>query len=592
MLKQLKVFVCAVLAAIICVRPCFATLPDESIIDFYGNNGIYYYNPVGDRDNCGSSATRLAGNTIAEKIWNYFVDKGFTDGQIAGIVGNGLAESGLTPTRSTTGDYWGLFQWGPRRPQLWQKMAEAGLSRYTDAQYWGAGAEEMIPEADLDAILTVELDFLMGPDDISWIDAIKETNDPETAAEIFLVTFERAVGGDDPIKLYAPYAGLLYQGTTARRTFAKQVYDEYSGKGVSVSVSNENSGKDITIIGDSITVGSTEAIKETFSDISDSQIDARVSRPWAEGLEVAKTMDLKDVVVFALGTNNTALTNADIDELISIAGNDRTVVLLTNHGPAGYETNNALFEEYAKQNSNIILADWNAEVSKDPSKYLANDDVHPTAEGAKLFAQLISDAINGAFNKNGCSVSGEFQELVLAYAWPTYHPAPFIDKMPAYAAAVDQSIAEGRYTGGGDNGGPGIDCGGFVTILVQNSGLASDYNTDPAGNTTRQEQWMKENNWILINGNPGTVVDTSLLQAGDVAMSDGHTFIYVGEIPGFDSVIASASIGGASARAPMAGTEDLLMGEGAPIRWYRNPNYNPRNTPGTKITTAGGLIPD
>jgi hypothetical protein len=431
----------------------------------------------------------------------------------------------------------------------------------------------------------------MGPDDISWIDAIKETNDPETAAEIFLVTFERAVGGDDPIRLYPPYMGLLYQGTTARRNFAKQVYDEYSGKGVSISVSQGNSGKGVTIIGDSITVGSTAAIKEAMPDIADEQIDARVSRPWAEGLEIARSMKLEDTVVFALGTNNTTLSNSDIDELISIVGNNRTIVLLTNHGPAGYETNNALFEEYAKQNSNIILADWNAEVSADPGKYLASDDVHPTAEGAKLFAQLISDAINGAVHNN-CKVSGEFQELVLSYAWPTYHPAPYIEKMPAYAAAVEQSIAEGRYTGGGDNGGPGIDCGGFVTILVQNSGLASDYNTDPAGPTDRQEQWAQQHNWVLINDSPSTPVDTSLLQAGDVAFSRGHTFIYVGEIPGFDSVIASASIGGSSARAPMAGTEGLLEGNGAIVRWYRNPQYNPQNTPGTRATTAGGLIPN
>ncbi len=591
MLNYLKKLLCVSLATILCVQPCFATLPEEGIIDYFDNNGIYYYNPVGDRDNCGSSATRLAGNTVAEKIWNYFVDKGFTDGQIAGIIGNGMAESGLTPTRSVDGSYWGIFQWGPRRPQLWQKMEEARLGKYLSPEYWGAGAEEMIPEADLDAILTVELDFLMGPDDISWIDAIKETNDPETAAEIFLVTFERAVGGNDPITLYPPYMGLLYQGTTARRKFAREAYDEYSGKGVSVSVSKENSGKDITIIGDSITVGSTSAIKEVFSDITDDQIDARVSRPWAEGLQIAKKMELKDTVIFALGTNNVSLTSSDIDELISIVGSNRTIVLLTNHGPAGYEINNALFEEYAKQNSNIILADWNTEVSKDPSKYLASDDVHPTAEGAKLFAQLISDAINGNLH-NGCSVNGEFLELVLAYAWPTYHNAPFTEKMPAYAAAVDQSIAEGRFTGGGPNGGPGIDCGGFVTILVQNSGLAPDYNTNPPGGTTRQEQWVQEQNWTLINASPNTEVDTSLLQAGDVAFSDGHTFIYVGEIPGFDSVIASASIGGDTARAPMAGSEGLLTGNGAIVRWYRSPTYNPKNTPGTRATTPGGLIPN
>jgi hypothetical protein len=215
--------------------------------------------------------------------------------------------------------------------------------------------------------------------------------------------------------------------------------------------------------------------------------------------------------------------------------------------------------------------------------------VHPNAEGTKLFAQLIYDAINGAYH-NGCKVGGEFEDLVLAYAWPEYHPAPFVDRKPAYAEAVETSLAEGRYVGGFARGVRGIDCGGFVTILVQNSGLEPEYNSNPAGTTSRQEQWVQEHNWTLLNSAPGTPVDTSLLQAGDVAFSSGHTFIYVGEIPGFDSVIASASYGESSARAPMAGTESPLVGNGAIVRWYRNPNYNPQNTTGTRATTAGGLL--
>jgi hypothetical protein len=162
--------------------------------------------------------------------------------------------------------------------------------------------------------------------------------------------------------------------------------------------------------------------------------------------------------------------------------------------------------------------------------------------------------------------------------------------MPAYAEAVTQSQSEGRYVGGSVFGVPGIDCGGFVTILMQNSGVASDYNTNPSGATGRQEQWVQENGWTLLNANESTTVDTNILQAGDVAFSNGHTWIYVGEIPGFDSVIASASYGESSARAPMAGKESPLVGNGAIVRWYRNPNYNPQNTTGTRATTAGGLL--
>jgi hypothetical protein len=145
--------------------------------------------------------------------------------------------------------------------------------------------------------------------------------------------------------------------------------------------------------------------------------------------------------------------------------------------------------------------------------------------------------------------------------------------MPEYANAVTTSISEGRYVGGSINGIPGIDCGGFVTILTQNSGLATDYN-DTKGDTDTQEAWVKSHNWTLLNSNSSTAVDTSILQAGDIAFSSGHTFIYVGEIDGFDSNIASASYGQSSARAPMAGHESLVFGNGVTVRWYRKPNYS------------------
>jgi hypothetical protein len=151
--------------------------------------------------------------------------------------------------------------------------------------------------------------------------------------------------------------------------------------------------------------------------------------------------------------------------------------------------------------------------------------------------------------------------------------------MPAYADAVNQSISEGRYVGGSVAGVPGIDCGGFVTILVQNSGIAPDYN-DSKGNTSTQEAWVRSHGWQLINDSVSSYVDTSLLQPGDVAFSSGHTFIYVGEIPGFNSVIASASYSYHGAgRAPMAGAEDLTFGNGAIVRWYRSTGFSASETP-------------
>lgn len=166
--------------------------------------------------------------------------------------------------------------------------------------------------------------------------------------------------------------------------------------------------------------------------------------------------------------------------------------------------------------------------------------------------------------------AGSLQSLVLQYAWDTYHSAPFTDRKPAYAEAVSRRLAAGKYVGGSVGGVAGIDCGGFVTTLMQESGFAPNYNSGN-GNTAAQEAWVRTNGWQLLNGNPNMPIDTSLLQPGDVAFTTGHTFVYVGNIPGFHSNIASASYGDSSGRAPMAGHESLTSNGHETVRWYRKP---------------------
>ena len=572
----IKTFSCILVAALLIGEPTFAALPSEDILDMFNSNNVFYYNPSGSDDLCGYSMTRLSGNTIAEKVWNYFINQGFTDAQVAGILGNAKAESSVEPTRSSNGNYFGLFQWGGgRKNNLFNKLSEAGLQKYTQSSYWASGASQNIPATDLDKILQTELDFAMSETSYNWISEIKKQDSPEAAAEAFLALFERAVDGDSAILYYEPYQGLLYQGTTQRRNYAHEFYEQYSGKGISAGTGfNFENGKNLTIFGDSITVASTNALLAQFPDLTANDIYAQNGRKWYEAVNIARGVtNMKDNVVFALGANSPSLTTEDITEAIDVIGTDKNIVFVTDWSTENeYTSNNALFFEFAKNNSNIVVADWNKIVKGKANEYLF-DWIHPNSTGARLFAENIYNALNSNTTSNGCLVNGEFTQLVKAYAWPEHHQAPFTNRMPSYANAVSRSISEGRYVGGSINGIPGIDCGGFVTILMQNSGLAPDYN-DTKGNTNTQEQWVKSHNWTLLNSAPNRQVDTSILQPGDVAFTNGHTFIYVGEISGFHSKIASASYGQSTARAPMAGFEDLLFGNGAVIRWYRNPNYS------------------
>jgi len=168
----------------------------------------------------------------------------------------------------------------------------------------------------------------------------------------------------------------------------------------------------------------------------------------------------------------------------------------------------------------------------------------------------------------GCANAGSLQELTLAYAWPEYSPKPFTQRTPAYAQAVEKAKSEGRYVGDQCYGG-GVDCGAFVTILLNDSGFDPTYNyngkiSDGAGYTTIQDQWAREN-WETLEG----IESTSDLQPGDVAIHvedevlAGHTYIFVGEIEGFSQQFASASQCG---RAPMASEENPVN---PAFTWYR-----------------------
>ncbi len=177
---------------------------------------------------------------------------------------------------------------------------------------------------------------------------------------------------------------------------------------------------------------------------------------------------------------------------------------------------------------------------------------------------------------------GSLEEYVRAYVWPEHHNPVFLERMPAYAEAVSRRASAGKYVGGTVGGVPGIDCGGFVTTIMQESGFDPTYN-GCSSNTGPQEYWLREgggsDKWVWLNPH-GERMNAADLQLGDVAFTDtatsgypgscspggGHTYMFIGNISGFQTNIASASYGSTSrsARAPMSGTEGI-----GGAKWYR-----------------------
>ena len=61
-----------------------------------------FYDPNAVACNNTSNSGPLVGSDNAQKVFNFFVSKGLTAEQAAGITGNGEAESGLNPTNTAT----------------------------------------------------------------------------------------------------------------------------------------------------------------------------------------------------------------------------------------------------------------------------------------------------------------------------------------------------------------------------------------------------------------------------------------------------------------------------------------------------------
>jgi hypothetical protein len=167
--------------------------------------------------------------------------------------------------------------------------------------------------------------------------------------------------------------------------------------------------------------------------------------------------------------------------------------------------------------------------------------------------------------------TGNLPELLMKYAWPDYHPKGYVKRMPEYIKAVEKAKDEGRYIGDPCHGG-GVDCGAWVTILLNNSGFDPAYNhngklKDGAGYTVIQKAWA-EKNWQKLGS--GSSINVADLQPGDVAHLPGHTFLYVGkDIKGFgegDSAFKGVASASQCGRAPMAGHESMTDSD---VTWYR-----------------------
>lgn len=421
----------------------------------FNANGIKYYDP----DNCspdgGGSSTKLPGNTLEEKVWNYLSARGFNDAQVAGIMGNFEAESGMNPVRQSidNSSCWGIAQICTSSGQYEasrQAFIDAGLGKYLGpgTEWSGPDGGEKIPAEDLDTVIDIMLSWILKICDENryiydgtYTEWIKTAQTPEEAAEIFMVTYERAVctlNGIFADRCFPPeHIGSMwdqnydgYQDLDKRRVFAREFFEQYAGTGTTASSTSSSlgssTGANVTIIGDSITNGAQDSIKEK---LPDADIRSKVSKHMFMDAsdeyggdsgatilaDIVQKNELRDVLIIALGTNDPGALSVDeiqskiVDKALN-EGHASKIIFVNNSEtrlPEKYAQNNEVLNAVASQNPNVSIADWAGIIKKNPT-LLSSDETHPTAEGSKEFAKLMYESVGAlsgsqSSNSSGCN---------------------------------------------------------------------------------------------------------------------------------------------------------------------------------------------
>lgn len=576
----------------------------------------------------GTGSPTLRGGTNPEIMFNYYVDKGLTPEQAAGITGNAMAESGpdIDPAIVSPSGYRGIFQWD--KSIRWPRLEQWAREKSKDP-----------------LLLETQMEF-------AWeeatgrgnIDGIKEQSTVALAAWYWGRFFEVAIIGGSTSE--TPLTNV--QVLDKRTKYAEDVFASFGGNvgtggggtattgGPAVVALDPGHGAEVPEYADPVTklrdrettnsperedvqdvAGRVKALLEQdgYSVVLLKQGAAdkvskreRVDAAKAAGaslvISIHTTPPVEDGEINEVWPQRVGKFRENVGDKVRVTfDNQETADLSDKYAKAIAEertkseghtvdtdpdqsTQNAAFGKSRGLPAwgDISLVQlWSPDIPWVYNEITQNSGTSIDEARKQAYADGIANGVKkslpktGAGGGTGCDTAnvggGDLATTIKAYAWPdqrnTGEPNAR-EMMPAYREAVSKAQAEGRYVGGLAY--PGVDCGGFVTLALTDSGYEPRYNYDgKGGNTESQLAWVRENWQRLGRGNE---ISTGQLQLGDVAFlvksdgsNDGHTFVYVGQIDGFNGIVASA---GLQNRAPSAngGWDDRNITK-ANYEWYR-----------------------
>ncbi len=619
---------------------------------FYSGNDILYYDP---RDQCihgGDSSTPSASiptstdlNENLKNIFLYFKNKGLSNVQAAGIIGNISQESGGDPTLLQggkklkdpsslgtavgIGKAWGLIQWdaGGRAVEYAKKAGISGaiyeMGTQLDLIYWhmsvesptshknmlqdwkgddatdvkkatlyfehtmeGAGRPMMAnryaaAEAALKKFGSLEGNPDLGPaenactctpslpkkgDNTIVLDpghTAKGKGERDSETGLWIGEYSNGQEDKDAWEVANKVkAKLSEDGYTVILT--KSAVDSYTNLKLRAEVANKaNAALAISI--------HTTAGK--FTDSSTARSNPNWATPqrmngWREGTKGRVTFTNHELA------DKSAEYAKKIAEARAKAIGGKAVVTTTLFNEGNFDRGGNMSKGNIAINQLFAKVPW---VYNEAGQSGLNLDQYADGliEGIKAAVPLVptsspTDATQDDPQPGGCADDGiadtsSLAATIRSYTWPDYKGRGYTKAKPAYTEATKVAAKANLYIGNN-----GIDCGGYITRLMQNSGLDKDYNNLPGlkGPTDVQRQYLiKSGKYTKLNPK-----DTSELRLGDIAIttSKGHTYMWVGSLEGINSKSVSASNG---SRAPMADEAYYarlgIKTDGLSYEWYR-----------------------
>lgn len=150
---------------------------------------------------------------------------------------------------------------------------------------------------------------------------------------------------------------------------------------------------DLLMIGDSVSLRAVDAFDGVFPH---SHIDAEKGRQFDAGRATFEGYIQQNlagkIVVFALGTNG-LVTDAQVDEIMADAGDQRIVVFVNTRSPQPWvgSTNQAIANA-AKRYKNVRVIDWYG-YSTNRNDLFDGDGTHLSTAGVTEYLKLIHDAV-------------------------------------------------------------------------------------------------------------------------------------------------------------------------------------------------------